>query len=122
MRSLFICVVSSVVATGVFWTLFAACVDQPVPPSPPQSRLVGTWDPLGCGDPHRIAVELEDDDGAPLSTSVPCDHGSFTLDIPHFGIYRGRVYAWTLGQANHTLVPLTISIDQPIVELPVTML
>jgi hypothetical protein len=121
MRSVLVCVVSSVVATGVFWTSFAACVDQPVPPSPPQSRLVATWDPLACGTPHRIAVELEDDDGTPLSTSVPCNHGSFTLDIPHFGIYQGRVYAWTLGAPDELLAPLRLAIDQPVIDLAVTI-
>jgi len=121
MRSFVACVLSSVATTAVFWTSFAACIDQPMPPAPPQSKLVASWDPLSCGRAHRIAVELEDDDGVPLSTSVLCSHGSFTLDIPHFGIYQGRVYAWTLGSADQLLAPLRLAVDQPVITLAVAM-
>ena len=75
-------VVSPWLATLLFWTLFGACVD-PGPPSVevPVVRLVASWDPLACGDPHRVALELEDDDGAKLSASAPCAIGGLTLGM-----------------------------------------
>jgi hypothetical protein len=83
----------------------------------PQSKLVASWDPLLCGPPHRVAVELEDDDGAMLARSAACELGGLTMDVPHFGIYRGRVYAWTLGEPERTIAPVQIAIDQPTVRL-----
>ena len=92
-----------------------ACIDAPLPPGPAVARLVAVWDPLACGDPHRVVVELEDEDGAALSASTPCNLGSLTLDVSHFGSYRGRIYAWALAAPIRSITPIELSIDEPIV-------
>jgi len=120
MRSYVVCFVSPVIAGVVFWGVFGACVDVAPMPAMPQAKLVASWDPLACGAPHRVAVELEDDDGAMLSSSAPCALGALTLDVPHFGIYRGRVYAWTLGAPERTIAPVDLAIDAPVVRLQLT--
>jgi hypothetical protein len=101
--------------TLAFWTCFGACVDAPLPPGPPQAKIVAAWDPLACGEPHRVAVELEDDAGAPLSASAPCSIGGLTIDAPHFGVYRGRIYAWQLGEPERSSVDVHLVVDEPIV-------
>src|SRR5438552_3750529 len=106
-------ILSTLFATLVFWTCFKAYVSTP-PPEMPQARLVASWDPLACGDPHRVALELEDEDGGKLSTSAPCALGALTVDITHFGVYRGRLYAWDAG-AIRSIVPVDMVIDQSIV-------
>jgi hypothetical protein len=106
---------STIAATLGFWTCFGACVDTPMPPSPPQARIVAIWDPLVCGAPHRVAVELEDEDGAKLAISTPCELGSLMLDAPHFGIYRGRIYAWVLGEPERSIEQVQLVVDEPIV-------
>src|SRR5262249_2180550 len=72
------------------------CLDVPPESSAATARLVTAWDPLACGDPHRVVVELEDDGGAKLSAGTPCNIGGLTLDVSHLGSYHGRVYAWAL--------------------------
>jgi hypothetical protein len=106
----------------VFWSLFGACVDQPPPPPPPLARFVAVWDPTACGDPHRVAIELTDDNGDALSRSAPCTVGMVQLDVPHLGDYRGRAYGWVLGGEIRGDTELMVHVDQPIVrwELPVT--
>lgn len=79
------------------------------------ARVVTAWDPLACGDPHRVAVELVDDDGVMVSASTPCNIGGLTLDVAHFGSYRGRVYAWTLDALVRSVAPLELVVDQAIV-------
>jgi hypothetical protein len=106
---------STIAATFAFWTCFGACVDTPLPPSPPEARIVVAWDPLACGTPHRVAVELEDEDGARLMVSTACELGLLMVDAPHFGIYRGRIYAWSLGEPERSIVPVQLVVDQPIV-------
>ena len=104
--------------TIAFWTCFGACVDAPLPDTPPAAKLVTTWDPLACGSPHRVVVELEDDDGIELSTSAVCALGSVVLDAPHFGIYRGRIYAWEQrdeGPEIRSVMPIRLTVDEPIV-------
>lgn len=108
--------VTTLVATALFWLTFGACVDAPLPPDPPQARLVASWDPLVCGDPHRVVVELEDADGVPLSRSAPCAVGGLSLDVPHFGIYQGRVYAWASGPTMRSVEPVHLTIDEPVVQ------
>ncbi|MEO8841765.1 MAG: hypothetical protein ABI591_13670 [Kofleriaceae bacterium] len=98
----------------------AGCVDSPLPDGPPASKIVATWDPLQCGDPHRVAVELEDTEGAPLSGSTNCGLGSLTLDAPHFGVYRGRIYAWQLGIGERSPADVHLIVDEPIVRWNVT--
>jgi hypothetical protein len=107
--------ICTLVVTIAFWTCFGACVDSPMEDGPPQAKIVASWDPLQCGDPHRVAVELADDAGAPLSSSTICEAGSLTLDAPHFGAWHGRIYAWTLGIGEHATEPVTLAVDEPIV-------
>jgi hypothetical protein len=91
------------------------CVDSPPPDGAPASKIVAAWDPLQCGDPHRVAVELEDTDGAPISASTNCNVGSLTLVASHFGDYRGRIYAWELGIGERSAEDVDLVVDEPIV-------
>jgi hypothetical protein len=97
------------------WTALGACIDAPVEPGPSVARLVIVWDPLACGDPHRVVIELEDDDGVMVSRSAPCNIGGLTLDVSHLGSYRGRIYAWALDLPIRSVAPLALTIDQAIV-------
>lgn len=122
LRSIATWIVTTLTASLLFWACFGAyvagctgCIDTPLPELEPQSRVVATWDPLACGDPHRVVIELEDDDGTQLSRSVPCDAGGVTIDIAHWGIYRGRVYAWTLGPDIRSVVHVRLEVDQPVI-------
>lgn len=67
--------------------------------------MVG-WDPLACGPPHRVVLEVTDDGGAVLSASAPCDKGGLVLDANHGGTYRGRLYASELG-----VTPVELQVD-----------
>jgi hypothetical protein len=116
---------SATLGAALFWLLFGSCVlggcvDTPLPAGDPQARLLVAWDPLVCGDPHRVVVELEDFEGAKQSQSVPCELGEIALDIRHFGIYRGRIYAWMLGAGSAAIIrsemPVELTIDAPIVQ------
>ena len=66
-----------------------------------------------------MVVELEDERGTDVSRSVPCELGSLTMDLPLWGIYRGRVYAWELETADdaeiRSVVSVRIDVDAPIV-------
>jgi hypothetical protein len=108
--------VSPVIATAACWFCAGACVDTPLAPAPPQARLVASWDPLACGEPHRVVVELEDDAGVPLAASTPCALGELVIDAPHFGIYRGRIYAYALGEPIRSIVAVELTIDEPVVQ------
>src|SRR3954471_12392656 len=94
MRSILCLVVSPILSALAFWLLFGACVstlpDDPVP----VSRLLASWDPLACGEPHRVVLELEDEDGNRLSSSTPCWLGGLAVDLPSWGFYTGRLYTW----------------------------
>jgi hypothetical protein len=92
------------------------CLDAPMEPSPPVARLVVGWDPLACGDPHRVVVELTEDAGAVRSASAPCGLGGVAVDLAHFGIYRGRIYAWALAAPIRSIAPLEVTIEQPITD------
>ena len=96
MRTLLLHILAPWLTTLAFWLTFGACIDPPARASPPVARIVATWDPLACGPPHRVVLELEDDAGAGLATSMPCAAGALALDTGHLGIYRGRVYATEL--------------------------
>jgi hypothetical protein len=100
-------VLSVLVASG--------CLDTPSPHASAVAALVTTWDPLICGDPHRVEVELTDLDGATVSASAPCDLGVVALDVSHLGNYTGRVYAWEIGEPVRSITPITVAIDQPVV-------
>jgi hypothetical protein len=92
----------------VFLVMLAACVDEPLPPDSPSARVIASWDPLACGEPHRIAIELDGNDDE-LADSAPCALGSLVLDVPELGAYRVRI-----GERE-----LELSVDQPVVELEV---
>jgi len=112
-----LCVATPWLATFLFWSLFVACIDAPMPDSEPIARILTTWDPLACGEPHRVVLELEDESGEKLSASTPCAMGSLTLDAPHFGVYWGRIYAWQLDaepQAR-SVMPFRLAVDQSVV-------
>lgn len=97
-------------------TVLTACIDAPVEAEvPPIARVIVHWDPLACGDPHRVAVELEDDAGARLSSSTACTTGSLVLDTAHYGLYYGRIYAWRAGEEIRAVTPVRLVIDEPIV-------
>lgn len=124
MRSLLVPLCSPLVVAALAWTLFAACIDAPPEPRLSLARLVVAWDPLACGDPHRLVVELRDDAGAVVSASTPCSLGTLAVDIAHFGSYRGRLSAWALdpparpsGPTDEVTIEATIEVtmDQPIV-------
>lgn len=115
---------STTLVTALFWATFGTfviggCLDTPLPDREPQARLITSWDPLACGEPHRVAIEIEDDDGRRLSASAPCEIGGVTLDVPAWGVYRGRIYAWSLAGSEATIssvVPVRLEIDAPLVE------
>jgi hypothetical protein len=117
MRWLIVLVSSPLVVAVLAWTAFAACVDAPVGEPPPIARLVVGWDPLACGAPHRIAVELADemDGGAAAAQSAPCNAGGVTVDVAQRGRYRGRVYAWGPGAIAAAARSFEVTIDAPIV-------
>jgi hypothetical protein len=120
MRSLLVLLCSPLFAAALLWATLAACVDTPPEPGAVIARLVAAWDPLACGDPHRVAVELEDEGGAMISASTPCNLGGLTLDVSHFGSYRGRIYAWALDAPIRSVTPVEVTIDQQIVHLLVS--
>ena len=103
----------------MLWTALAACFDAPVESGPSVARLVVMWDPLACGEPHRVAIELADEAGAMLSASTPCNLGGVTVDVAHFGTYQGRIYAWAPGSPARSVTPIDVVIDQEIVHWPV---
>ena len=123
LRAIATWILSTWAATLVFWTCFCAsvaaciagCVDTPLPDLEPQARVVASWDPLACGDPHRVVIELEDEDGRPISRSVPCAVGGVTIDIARWGVYLGRVYAWTLGAEIRSVLHVRLEVDQPVI-------
>lgn len=120
MHSLFALACSPLFAASFLGFTVGACIDVPPEPGPAVARLVTAWDPLACGEPHRVVVELEADDGATLSASTPCNLGGLTLDVPHFGTYRGRIYAWALAAPIRSITPVELSIDKPIVHWQVS--
>ena len=64
------------------------CVDRPLGADPPSARVIAAWDPLACGAPHRVCVELDGD--VAIEASAPCELGSVTLDVPSFGAFYVR--------------------------------
>ena len=106
-------------AVAAFWTCFGACVAAEPPAGPPQARVIASWDPTACGDPHRVVVELADESGAARSASEPCEVGLLELDGVDYGTYRGRIYAWALGEAERSVAPLELDIDERVVRVGV---
>ena len=112
---LFALIAPPVLVSLLFWSAFVACIDGPVPEASPGARIVVSWDPLACGAPHRVAIELADEEGVPISASAPCALGGLALEAPHLGVYLGRVYAWTAGQPIRSIMPVRLYVDEPIV-------
>jgi len=107
---------SPVLVSIVCWAALAACIDDPPEGEAPQgARIVVQWDPLACGVPHRVAIELADEEGRPISSSAPCALGGLVLEAPHLGVYVGRVYAWTAGQPIRSITPVQLDVDERIV-------
>lgn len=101
--------------------LLAGCLDAPPPPpAPPIARLVVAWDPAACGDPHRVALELEDDAGVRASSSAPCWRGGLELDLGGFGVYRGRIYRWAAGEVR-AATDVRLVVDDAVVHWWVTL-
>ena len=115
MRCLLVLWCSPLFAAALLWASLAACIDTPPAPGSAVARLVAAWDPLACGEPHRVALELEDDSGVKVSASTPCNLGGLTLDLAHLGTYRGRIYAWALDAPIRSITPIEVMIDEPIV-------
>jgi hypothetical protein len=110
-------VASPLCLSVAFWCAFVACIDTPIPDPPPVARVVTTWDPLSCGDPHRVAIELADEEEAMVSASTPCSLGVLAVDVPRFGVYTGRIYAWILDgePAIRAITPVTLNVDDTVV-------
>jgi hypothetical protein len=105
------------VASVMFGAAVAGCIDAPPDPGPRVgvARLVVSWDPLVCGEPHRVAIDLADDAGAEVSGSTPCSLGGLAIDLPHLGSYRGQIYAWALAAPMRSVAPIEVDVDQTIV-------
>jgi len=123
-RSLLV-VTAPLTFSAAFWIAFAAMigcfgcitVDEPLGPPDPIARVFAYWDPLVCASdpPTRVAIDLEDDDGAPLVGSAPCAIGRVTLEASHYGRYRGRTYAFLLGAPARSEARVDLTIDAPVV-------
>jgi len=120
MRSLLVPPYSPLFAIMLGWGTSSGCLDLPPESSAATARLVTAWDPLACGDPHRVVVELEDDGGAKLSAGTPCNIGGLTLDVSHLGSYHGRIYAWALDAPIRSITSIEVMIDKPIVHLQIS--
>ena len=100
--------------------LFACTVViPPVPDAQPLARLEATWDVGDCGASHRVVLELEDKAGVPLSTAVACEIGVASLDIMHWGVYLGRIYAQTAEGDVRDEEKLRVDVDASVVEIEV---
>jgi hypothetical protein len=101
----------------LFWVVFTACIDASpdLDDDPAISRVIVQWDPLACGPPHRIVVELENEEGLRRSASTPCNTGSLTIDAPHYGLYYGRIYAWEAGEDIRSIIPVRLVVDAAVV-------
>jgi hypothetical protein len=105
---------STALATAAFWSIFGACVDAPIQADEPIARALVVWDPLQCGDPHRVIVELDAGEAEPIAASAPCAVGALTIDAPRMGQYHGRVYAWTAGATMRSVAALELTLDAPV--------
>lgn len=96
--------------------LCASCL---APGNPIQARVIVYWDPVSCGAPHRVGVDLEDDSGAQLTPSAPCEAGELAVDVPHLGEYRGWIYAHALGETAHVVASIELAVDTVVVRFPI---
>jgi hypothetical protein len=95
--------------------LLPSCVDEPLAATSSPARLVVAWDPLACGPPHRVVMELEGEAGGSWSAAAPCNLGGLAIDVSHHGGYRGRLYAMAPDASSRSVVAIELIIDQPIV-------
>ena len=119
MRSFVTWVIVPWAAAAAFWACFGACVAAEPPAGAPQARVIASWDPTACGAPHRVAIELVDEAGAARSAAVPCEIGALELDGMVYGTYRGRIYAWALGEAERSVAPLELDVGERVVRIGV---
>jgi hypothetical protein len=115
------------IAPAIACAWLAGCLAEPPEAAsaagPAVARLVAGWDPLACGDPHRVVLELADAADATGATgatatataSAPCSLGGVAVDLPHLGSYAGRIYGWSLDAAPHPVTPVAIDVDLAIV-------
>jgi hypothetical protein len=100
----------------VMLALTPACLATlPDDDEPPASRVIVQWDPLDCGPPHRVVLELQHEDGTDASSSVPCILGSLSIDLRQWGIYFGRFYGWEAGSPIRRIEPVTLTVDAPLI-------
>jgi hypothetical protein len=112
-------ILATLLATAAIWSVLPACIPD-VPDDPaPVSRLLAYWDPLACGDPHRVVLELEDELGNRVSSSTPCALGGIAVDLPSWGPYTGRVYTWIIGTPIRSITPISLSVDADVIRLQV---
>ena len=120
MRTVITLVVPPILSAVAFWLLFAACVAN-VPDDPePVSRLLASWDPLACGEPHRVVLELEDESGNKIASSTPCWLGGIAVDLPSWGYYTGRIYTWVAGEPIRSITPVALVVDAAVIRWQVT--
>ena len=82
----------------------------------PQSELVASWDSGACRkEAHIVVLDLEDEAGAPLSSWAPCYLGGLTLVVVHWGVYRGRIFAWTPDEDIRSVSQVRLDIDAPVI-------
>jgi len=91
----------------------------PVPDAQPLARVEASWDAADCGEPHRVVLELEDKAGVPLSIAVACEVGVASLDVMHWGVYLGRIYAQTMDGDVRDEEKLRVDVDAPVVQVAV---
>ncbi len=115
MRTLATCIVTPLLATLVFWTLFCACVANIPDEREPVSRLITSWDPLACGEPHRVVLELEDESGNQVRSSSPCWLGGLAVDLPSWGFYTGRIYSWVPDEPIRSIHEIAFPVDDVVV-------
>ncbi len=105
-----------------WWIVSGCVVDSRADPSV-AARIVASWEPDRCAhERQRIVVELEDDAGVRVTSSAGCRLGVLTLDVPAWGVYRGRVYAWMLGEPVDAVTPVTLTVDAVVVHWHLTAL
>ena len=90
-----------------------------MPDAQPLARVEASWDAADCGESHRVVLELEDKAGAPSSIAVECETGVAELDIRHWGVYLGRIYAQTVEDNVRDEQKLRVDVDAPVVQVAV---
>ena len=92
-----------------------ATTDEPLEVVP-QSQLVASWDSEPCRkDGHIVVIDLEDEGGAAVSAWAPCFLGTVSLDVVHWGVYRGRVFAWTPDESIRSVSKVRVDVDAPVI-------